>query len=305
MNSTGWGPSCKRVRLSWTLNYRTLTWLNPGRYCVGFLSEDIDSAVFICDVTFIPVTACHVYSLLLILKPESPLHSKKTVLWLLLRELKSSRTLGYLWAHFLSFFNTTSCPRMHDRCFSPYGRVTMWHLLSSGRWALTITSLPAHASWSSDEHPLSSLPSRRRLLWTQFSVFCRPQEARAEWDHQGQTSITGPPSPGSELDRERAEASRDGRWPDVAKGNSVSKLRLRCVLFCFLLAHFISCFQVWLFRENCESYFGSLFVLWLLILHFIASVFCFVLYGCAILSSEGANQFNWVLHLAYRGGHPW
>lgn len=216
MNSTGWGPSCKRVRLSWTLNYRTLTWLNPGRYCVGFLSEDIDSAVFICDVTFIPVTACHVYSLLLILKPESPLHSKKTVLWLLLRELKSSRTLGYLWAHFLSFFNTTSCPRMHDRCFSPYGRVTMWHLLSSGRWALTITSLPAHASWSSDEHPLSSLPSRRRLLLDSVLRFLSSTGSTCRMGSP-RTNIYNRPS----VTRLRVRPRESGglpRWPMARRG---------------------------------------------------------------------------------------
>lgn len=111
------------------------------------------------------------------------------------------------------------------------------------------------------------------------------QEARAEWDHQGQASITGSPSPppGTRL---QIQAKQDallgrltlkrwlkGRVSQKEKGRKITRLATMCFysFYLFRTFHFITVvlFSVLFLLEHCECYFRWHFVLLLLTLHLI------------------------------------
>lgn len=145
------------------------------------------------------------------------------------RELKSNKTSGY----------HEPSSRVRSKCFSPYGHVTTWHLLSSGRWALMITSLPANASHLLIISRASALLLAPLLIETPLdSVLC-------PLSFTGSTCRTGSPRTNiynrlsaatarhqaPRLTKKERMPPWDGLWSGVAKGNRVSKLRLRCVSF--------------------------------------------------------------------------
>lgn len=126
-------------------------------------------------------------------------------------ELKSNKTSGYRHPSW----------RVRSKCFSPCGRVTTWHLLSAGRWALMITSLPANAS-----HLL--ITSRASALLLTGST-CRTGSPRTNIYNRLSAATARHQAP--RKTKEERMPPWDGLWSGVAKGNSVSKLRLRCVSF--------------------------------------------------------------------------
>lgn len=144
-------------------------------------------------------------------------------------ELKSNKASGYRHPSW----------RVRSKCFSPCGRVTTWHLLSAGLWALMITSLPANASHLLITSRASALLLAPLLIGTPLDSVLPPLS------FTGSTCRTGSPRTNI-YNRLSAATARhqaprktkeermppwDGLWSGVAKGNSVSKLRLRCVSF--------------------------------------------------------------------------
>ena len=246
--------------------------------CTASLSKDIDCAVFICGVL-----APWLHFMWTPKVWKFPLLQETPTFDFYFRELKSNKTLGQLAASRSppSFF----VPPVADQSASAHTDlcVLMWHLLSAGRsWRATALPLTPILL----ETPLDSgLPS---LSFTGST--CRTESPRTNIYNRLPVSPT------------RADAFL--RWPVSRRLKGMVSQILGCNASRFI------CHQVLpglTFRENCDSCFGRLLVLWLLILHFLDSVFYFVsfirLQHLHVFSSE--NQLTWVLHTDVRGGHLW